>query len=499
MTHDSTWLGGIRAMRWMRLTVPVGLLLAGVLLAGLPAAALAAAPEMRGEWELVIPTPDGIATGKALISVEANPNGEFASSKVLFAGAVPGTFSGTLEGSKASVTATTEAYGPFQATQFTSTTMAIEPNGGSLSMSGYGTLIFDAKPVPMTKLVATRIRTYKQIEEQEAKEKLEKEEKEARANVRGEWELTLEDGSQPVKGTALITQEASPKNAFASASALFEMIPGTFSGTLKGDEASVTITTQEVPGVAPAGGFTGTGIVVTSSAGSMSMTGPGTLTLGTNTLPGKLTATRIKTYREVIERETKEREAKEEEQAATEQKAREQKEKEQKEKEQKEKELKERQEREAREAAEKAAAAKTLPGITPGNPTITPLVSALLATKTLVVGNGGAISLDLTNPNSSPVEGDLKLTLAKTGKTASVKHTTVGGKSSTLGETAFSITAHGSEVVKVKLSRSGRTELARRKILHVVMTLTTQASGQPSTSKAFDLTLHAAKPAHGKH
>jgi hypothetical protein len=477
----------------MRLRVPFGLLLACVLLAGLPAAAFATPPEMTGEWELVIPTPEGTATGIALISVEANPSGEFSTSSVLFAGGVPGTFTGKLEGSKASVEVTTEADGPFQGTKFNSSAMAIDASGGSLSMSGEGTLIFESVSHPMTELVATRIRTYQQVEEQEKLEKEEKEEREARAEVRGEWELTLENvpETETVKGTALITEEANSSNVFASSSASVEGVPGTFSGTLKGDEASVTITTPE-------GGFTGMGLVVASPGNPMSMTGPGELMLGTNPLSGMLKATRIKTYQEVVARETA-REAKEAEEKREKEQAAEQAVREQKEREEKEKELKEVQEREARAAAEKAAAAKVPPGTTAGNPIATSLVSALLATKTLTVGNGGVMSLDLTNPNSSPVDGHMSLTLAKAGKTAGAKHTTTGGKSSTLGEATFSIAAHGGEVVKVKLSRNGRTELARRKTLHAVVALTTRASGQPSTSKAFDLTLHAAKPAHGRH
>jgi hypothetical protein len=497
-------------MRRTRLTAPVGFLLAWVLLAGLPAAALATAPEMRGEWELVLKSSGQTLKGKTLISEEANVKGEFASHTVQFESGDTGTFSGTLEGGKASVTITTAPLGPFPAGEFVSTTMTVEVGASSLALSGEGAFTLGVQKAPGT-LTATRIKTYKQIEEQEAREKREREESEARANVRGEWALTLENGPEKVNGTALITAEANSKNEFASSGALFEsVIPGAFSGTLEGSKATVKITTQAT-GPFPAGEFTSTKIVVTSTVNSMSMSGSGKLTLGTNELEGTLlTATRIKTHQEV-EQATKEREAKEKqekealeakqkaEREAQEKAAREAKEKQEKEaleakqkaereaQEKTAREAKEKQEREAREAAEKAAIATTR------------LVSVQLAGKTFTVGATELISLQITNPNPYAISGRVTLLPAKSGRAGKSSAGGTGKKAGSLGTVSFGISSKGEQLVKLKLSQRGRAELARHKTLHVLATVITEASGQTTATKTFSLTLRTAKPAHGKH
>ena len=218
------------------------------------------------------------------------------------------------------------------------------------------------------------------------------------------------------------------------------------------------------------------------------MTGPGTFKIGQAEFPSTLTATRIKTYQQVLERQKAEREAKEkqekEAQEAVEKVAREKKEQEQKAKE-----LKESQERKAREEAEKALP-KSLPIVT-----ITPLMPVEVGGK-LTLSHSGTISLDLTNPGGAPEHGHLKLTLAKGAKAASTKHSSGG---STLGEASFTIAPHGTEVVKVKLSKSGRAQLTRHKTLRVLLTVTTQASGQADAIKTYSLTLRAPKATHGKH
>jgi hypothetical protein len=486
-------------MRRTRLTAPVGFLLAWVLLAGLPAAALATAPEMRGEWELVLKSSGQTLKGKTLISEEANVKGEFASHTVQFESGDTGTFSGTLEGGKASVTITTAPLGSFPAGEFVSTTMTVEVGVSSLALSGEGAFTLGVQKAPGT-LTATRIKTYKQIEEQEAREKREREESEARANVRGEWALTLENGPEKVNGTALITAEANSKNEFASSGALFEsVIPGAFSGTLEGSKATVKITTQAA-GPFPAGEFTSTKIVVTSTVNSMSMSGSGKLTLGTNELEGTLlTATRIKTHQEV-EQATKEREAKEKrekealeakqkaEREAQEKATREAKEKQEREAQEKTaREAKEKQEREAREAAEKAAIATTR------------LVSVQLAGKTFTVGAAELISLQFTNPNPYAIAGRVTLLPAKSGRAGKSSAGGTGKKAGSLGTVSFGISSKGEQLVKLKLSQRGRAELARHKTLHVLATVITEASGQTTATKTFSLTLRTAKPAHGKH
>jgi len=506
MFHDSTWLTRTRAMRWMRPMAPVGLLLACILLAGFPAVASATTTEIRGEWELSLTTPTQHVRGKALIAQEANAQGEFASSTALFEGLIDGTFSGTVEGSKATVKITTQAYGPVEAGEFTSSAITISSNGSTLSMAGEGTIAAGGgTPEPAT-LAATQIRTYKQIEEQEAKEKQEREEMEAKENVRGEWSLTLEVGSQTTHGIALVTKDAGSKNEFASSGALFEsVIPGTFSGVLEGNKTSTTVTT-EAYGPFPASQFTSAAMDVNSSSNPTSITGSGTLTVGATNLPATLTATRIKTYKEVTERLAKEKleqEAKEKQEKEAKEKlereAKETLEKEAKEKlereakEKLEKEAKEKLEREAREAAEKAATSKSPVGGSGSTPT---LVSVLLTGNTLTVGPSQLISLQVTNPNPYAIAGRVTL-VAESAKTS--KHHTTAGKAISLGTTSFGVSAKGKQTVKLKLSKAGQAAISHTSVLRVIATIATHANGQTTATKSFVLTLHAATQKRGKH
>lgn len=509
MTHDdSTWLARTRLTRRMRLTAPVGLLLACALLAGLPAVATATTTEMRGEWELALNSKSIHAKAQALISKEANGSGEFAAASVLFEHVNPGTFSGTLEGGKATVTVTSDAYQQFPEATFTSAAMTIESNSGSLSMSGEGTLTVGTQK-ESAMLVATRILTQQQVEEREAreaKEKQEREEQEARENIRGEWALTVTDGPQSSKGTALITEKANLKNEFASSSALFEgAVKGAFSGTLEGAKASVTVTT-EAYGSFPASSFTSKAMTVVSSGGSLSMSGEGTLTVGETTLPGAtLTATRTKTYQEVKAREAKEkleREAREKaEREAREKAEREAREKAEREAREKlEREAREKAEREAREAAERAALTKVGPtGPPSGGGSAPTLVSVELTGKTFAVSPSGVLALRVTNPNPYAIAGRVMLLMAHAGKAgkASTAGSATSGRATSLGTASFGISPSGAEIVKIKLSRLGRARTAHHPVIHVIATITTQAGGQKSTIKTFALTLRA-KLAHGK-
>lgn len=495
MTHDLTWSGRLRAKRWSRTAVPLGFLLACLLFAALPAVA-SAKTEMRGEWEVVLDAPSvGLhSVGTTVITTEANAQEEFSDPVTL--NGFPSTFSGTLEGSKATVTLFAKGSGSVPDVEFTSNTMNVETVGGLLTISGSGTTTFNKAQPATSTLTATRLKTYKEIEEQEAKEKLEQEEHEARQNIQGEWELTIETFAHTAKGTAIISKAADASNDFASSSAAFEegTLPGSFSGELKGGEASVTVTTPEY-GPIPATDFTSSTIKVTSSTNPTSLSGSGSVTVGSSTLPATFTATRTKTYQEVLQREKAELEAREkqekeaQEKAKAEQEAKEKTEREATEKaarEAKEKVEREAREKQAREAAEKALIAKSpLPGVTPA------LVPVQLGAK-FTLGHSGALSLPLTNPGSGPEHGHLKLTLTNGGK-ASKRSTKV---SNALGEASFSIAAHGSEVVVVKLSRSARTKLTQHKTLRVLVTITTQASGQPDTTKSQTIVLHASATRH---
>lgn len=504
MIHDSTWLRGTHTTRRKRPTTRgsfllVCALLACALLAGIPAAASASTVEMRGEWELNLNPGSKNLKGIALLTQEANAKEEFESSSALFEGILHGTFSGTLEGSEATVAVIIPAAAPFPEGIFHGSGITIHSGPGTLSLTGTGNYDVGGEMTTGT-FSAVRLRSGKQIEEQEAREKKEQEEREARAKVRGEWSLTIESGSQTVKGTALISSEANAKNEFASSSALFEsVIPGVFSGTLEGGEASVTITTQAA-GPYPEGKFSGTKLAVTTTSSSMSMTGQGTFAFAGSSGAATLTATRTKTYQEVLTREKKEREAgeaqeksekealeaQEREKEATEKIAREAKEKEATEK--LAREAKEKQEREAREATEKAAIAK----VAPAPPAPAALVSVVLGSKSFTAGASGQVSLQIDNPNSYAISGRVTLTAQAGGAAKSP-----GKKAIPLGTASFGVSSNGKQLVKLVLSRKGRTELAHRKTLRALATITTKAGGQTTITKTFSLALHAA-PVHRK-
>lgn len=488
MVHHWRWHGSTRVPRWTRLTVAVSLLIACILLAGIPAAASASTPEMRGEWALTMESSEGTLHGIAHFTQEANPKGEFAAQSMAFETFIEGTFTGTLEGATATVETTSKEFGPVPAGKFKSKTMKVEEGAGTLALSGEGELKLGTKELT-AKFTATRIKSGKQIEEQEAREAREREEAEERAAVRGEWSLTLESGPTVLKGTALITEAANTKSEFASSSALVEnslgTVGATFSGTLAGSKTLVTITT-EAAGPAPPGAFTSSTIALTYSHSAMSMSGSGVFKIGEAEFPATLSAARVKTYQQVLEREKAEREAKEKQEKEA-QEAAEKVAREKKEQEQKAKELKEAQERKAREEAAKVVVPKTVPLPL----TIPPLVPVAVGAKAFTLSSSGAISLGLTNPGDSTEHGHLKLTLTKGGKASSAKHS-----SSTLGEASFSIAPHGSEVVKVKLSKSGRAQLSHHKSLRVLLAVTTQASGQPTATKSYTVTLRAPTAHH---
>ncbi len=529
MIHYSKWLARTRSARRMRLTAPIGLLLACILLAGLPAAASASTPEMRGEWELTIKAP-GLAPAKgiALITVEANGSGEFAANELVIEHVIHGTFSGTLEGAKATVEVTSEAYSSLPASKFKSTTMTVEPNGANPSISGSGEFTSGTTTVPGASLVATRIKTYKEVQEREAreaKEKQEQEEQEARENIRGEWSLVVKAGPVTSNGVAVIKVAASAQNKFASSSTLFEsIIPGSFSGTLEGSTATVTVT-SEAYGPAPANEFTGEKITVTSNDNSLSISGTGKLYSSKIliTESATLVATRIKTYAEVTAREAKEkleREAKEkterEAKEKTEREAKEKLEREAKEKTEQEakakaeqeakakaeQEAKAKAEQEAKAKAEQEAKAKAeQEAKKKATVSTAALVSVQLTGKSFTVSTAGLLSLQVSNPNAYAISGRITLVLAqsaKAGKSSSA-HGSASKKTVSLGTVSFGVSPNGKQLVKLELSQGGRAELARHKTLRVLATALTKASGQTTETKTFTLTLRAGKAAQGKH
>jgi hypothetical protein len=515
MVQDySMWPAGTRAMRWMRLGAPVGVLLACLLLAGMPALASAATPEMRGEWEIVGNGPYGQVKGTALIRNEANSKGEFASSSAVYLNTYQGSFSGTLEGSKATITLITYATASAPEVEIKSNSMTVTSSASAPSMSGSGELFVNKAPVGPATLLITRIKTYKEVEEreaQEAKEKQEREEREVREKIPGEWSLVVKAGPQTANGTALIKVTPGTDNKFSSSSALFEgVVPGSFSGTLEGSTATVTVTSESVP----AEEFVGEKLTLDTNGSSLSIAGTGKLysdkTLVTES--ATLVATKTKTYAEVTAREAKEKL----EQETREKEAQEKLEQEVKEKEAKAKaeqeakakaelEAKTRTEQEAKAKAELEAKAKAEQEAKQrqereaqekfGKPAA--LISVQLTDKAFTVGPPGLLSMHVTNPNLYAISGRIVLILAQSAKggKGSRGHGNPDKKARSLGTVSFGISPEGKQLVKLELSRGGRAELARHKTLRALATILTKANGQTSTTKTFTIALHAGKAA----
>ena len=463
--------GALSGSRRVRRGAVLGLLAAALLLMVFASAASATPTpyDIRGEWsfELIAPKEDLI--GEVSIN-KMEPDGEFSGTGEFAGGFVQGTITGTVSGSETSMTLVTHS--SIGEITFVATGVAIDTVNNSFS--GSGKSYQGGNEVAAPEVIGKRIKTYAELKEREEREQRETEEKLARSNIRGEWEITLETGPEKLEGIAFVTEEANSENEFSSSRATFAgVIPGTFSGTLKGSEADITMTTQAV-GSFPAGTFASEAVSVTSAINPTSMTGSGTTTVGGFELPSTFTAKRIKTYHEVQLMEAAERTAKEIQ------------EKEQQEKEALQaKEAQERAAREAKEQLEREAAQKSIAAKTTPNP------NALLAVKpvggAVAVSAAGALSLKLVNPNGAPVHGRWTLGLSG-GVGAAAKRTSKGTK---LGSASFEIAAGASKSLKLKLSHAVERLLKRRKTLHGRLTIVTEASGEAPVSKKYSLTLHA--------
>jgi hypothetical protein len=470
--------------RRMAGTAALGCALAVVLLGPMVDAAWAT-PEMRGEWRLVSKSERATIEGVAIISQQASPSGEFAASEVTFLGTDPGTFTGTIKGTEASVVLTADATGAFPAAEFTSDSIEVQEGSGSLALTGPGTVTQGSESSSAT-LTATRVKTYAEVEERLEREQREREEAQERSHVRGEWSLAIEVGSQTVHGVARITQQANAQNEFSSASASFEDgATGSFAGVLEGVKASVTVAVQAAEPYPPST-FTSSSIALDSATEPTSMSGSGTVAVGGTSAPATFTAIRTKNYLQLQEAEAKEsaeREAKEK----AEREARETAEREAAER--AEREAKERLEREATErAAEQAAQAATHAGL-PSTAVPTAPASMLavrLATKTLAVAGSRSVSLPLANPNAVAVQGRIALLLPRSGKAT---HKRAKQKTLTLGVASFVISPGGQVRVTVKLSKLAGALLARHRALRVLVQVTTKAGGQVGAAKTYALTL----------
>lgn len=210
-------------------------------------------------------------------------------------------------------------------------------------------------------------------------------------------------------------------------------------------------------------------------------------------------AVRLQAEQEAAERSSKEAQAK------TEREAKEKTEKEAAEK--AETQAREKAEREAREKVEKEAKqksekeAKTRLGGT-GQP-------AVLIGKSFTVAASGQLSLKLTNANGYSVSGALTLSPATASRSGGGAGGTSGGAPSKgkgngrakkpvlLAEALYTIASHSTRAVALKLSKSALAELAHRKTLQLVATVTTRAGGGPSSTKTYDITLKLSAAKHG--
>jgi hypothetical protein len=329
-------------------------------------------------------------------------------------------------------------------------------------------------------------------------------------DIRGEWAIEavckactfpkLEKST--VDGTALIRTE-SAGGAF-SGSALLEGLPGTMTGTVTGTtqvSASLEAKTSEgtLAFTVPDG---------TINPAQNTFTGEGTWKISTRSGEAVVNGHRLRTLEQIEQeekelqekREREEKERKEREQHERE--AREQKEKEEAETAQHAKEAGEAEQREAeaaarreKEAQEQQTRAETeareraeLETKARGTKTYEPTA---LVGKALAVGGAGSLSLELSNPNGSPITGEIVLL-------AGGSHASKKGKGGTtvLGKASFLLDTHETVTVKLKLSHSAVTELGHHHTLQATARVTTFITGRPSLVATYSVTLHGPARKH---
>jgi hypothetical protein len=335
-------------------------------------------------------------------------------------------------------------------------------------------------------------------------------------DLRGEWVFELECectfpviNSKKLPGRALISQMNLTTGAFFGTTNVFEYDGEFKDGVVTGNKVSMTLESQTPDGpiefVMPEG---------TIAPGGKEFSGPGKYDPSMpTTVNGAFYAREVRSYQEIekeeqeqkelaekraeeriaeearekVEREAKqaaEQEAKEKAEAKA---AQEVKEATQQASERSAREAKEKTEREAREAAERAAVQASLHE---------PLVNEPVAPvgRTFTVVGPGLLSLKLSNANSYSVSGALTLAPAAVTRSSHAPHKGKSNQSKAkpamLAEATFVISSRGTKLVKLKLSRSVAAELAHRKTLPVVATVTTRAGGTAST-KSYGITLIA--------
>ncbi len=355
--------------------------------------------------------------------------------------------------------------------------------------------------------------------------------------LRGEWELTFTcpecefviGEPHMLHGVSLIdTMEASSGDFSGSVVLENERgLPATITGSLSGSQVSSLVVEVMLP-TGPPYDFTMTSGSVNGAENEISGSGTFTATGSGGPPAGTFTAKKLRSYKEVEEEEKRikkeaeerakkeaeerakareERKIKEAEEAKVEEakkaeeaiKAKEREVQEQAEqaKAQKEREAQEAkaaqeakvaQEAKAAQEAKEAQAAKEAREREEREKSNKP---AGLTGKTFTVGTSGLVSLGLSNPDDYSILGKVTLTEASAGKASRGKP-----KATILASASYTIVPLGSGAVKLKLSKGTLAALRSHKVLHVVVTITTSASGHATITETDDLTLEGPS-AHG--
>jgi hypothetical protein len=363
-------------------------------------------------------------------------------------------------------------------------------------------------------------------------------------DMRGEWQYSLTcTCGQNATGTMLLKQMEFTSGAFSGTTKIDGILEGTASGTVTGTTSlSLDLVIPHAPPSGEEFTFTMTSGALESAKNEFSGTGSYGASAGDAT--GEIKAKRIrsqaqiekeeqeaiqrakeakekaeqeakelaekeaaeKPIKEKAEAELHEREAKEAQEAKEKQAAKEAQEAKEKQAAKEAQEAKEKQAaKEAQEAKEKQAAKeaqeakeKQAKAVTTKTSVVGP---AKPNTKTIAVSSSGVVSIELSNPDGYAISG--VLTLSSTGATKSAvtagkkAAVTAGKKAATLAESPFSIAAHATKLVKLKLSKSAAAELAGHKSLRVAIKLTTRATGRSSTTSTYSVTLQS--PSRTKH
>jgi VHL beta domain len=123
--------------------------------------------------------------------------------------------------------------------------------------------------------------------------------------------------------------------------------------------------------------------------------------------------------------------------------------------------------------------------------------ASVIGPATAVATGSGGIPTDLVNQNPFPVSADEALTVPATliaFTSGPERMTAATAKVRTIGHARFRLKPLASIAATIKLTRAGRKLLARRRVVHATLTITTRAAGRPSRSVRRSLTIRLERP-----